>query len=151
MGVKIDIGASFVDIQGVEGAIRPVDVDLRDNPDLVPVCVVLSCLASGRSVIRGVERLRYKESDRMTALQQELTRLGAKVVALDGAIEVEGGKTLQGAELDAHGDHRIAMACVVAALRAEGTTVIHGAECISKSYPNFVRDIISLGGEVVER
>ncbi len=151
MGVQINVGTDFIEVQGVEDNLRPIDVDLRDNPDLVPVCAILSCLAPGKSVIRGVERLRFKESDRMAVLSQELTKLGAKVRTSDGALEVEGGKELRGAELNSHGDHRIAMACVVAALKAEGTTVVHGAECISKSYPDFVRDMISLGGQISER
>jgi len=151
MGVQIGVGRGFVEVRGVEDDLRPVDVDLRDSPDLVPVCAVLSSIALGESVIRGVERLRFKESDRISALSQELTKLGAKVTALDGALKIEGRRRLRGAELNAQGDHRIAMACVVAALKAEGTTMIHGAECISKSYPDFVRDIMLLGGQVFEQ
>jgi len=151
MGVQVEVGRDFVEVQGVEDNLRPIDVDLRDNPDLVPVCAVLSCLARGKSVIRGVERLRFKESDRIAALLSELTKLGAKVKVVDGVLEVEGRKRLHGAELDSHGDHRIAMACVVAALKAEGTSVVHRIECINKSYPDFVRDINYLGGKVVEQ
>ncbi|MFB0550942.1 MAG: 3-phosphoshikimate 1-carboxyvinyltransferase [Nitrososphaeria archaeon] len=150
-GVQVVVGMDFVEVQGVKGNMSPVDVDLRENPDLVPVCAALSCVAQGMSVIRGVERLRFKESDRITALAQELRKLGAKVTVLDGAFEIEGQERLHGGELDSHGDHRIAMACVVAALRAEGASVIGGAECISKSYPDFVRDMISLGGKINER
>jgi len=151
MGVQVVVGMDFVEVQGVKGDLRPVDVDLRENPDLVPACAALSCVAQGTSVIRGVERLRFKESDRMTALAEELGKLGAKVKTLDGAVEMEGRERLHGAELDSHGDHRIAMACVIAALKAEGTSAIRGTECISKSYPDFIRDVISLGGKVNER
>jgi 3-phosphoshikimate 1-carboxyvinyltransferase len=151
MGVQIKAGRDFVEVQGVKNDLKPIDVDLRDNPDLVPVCAVLSCLAPGKSVIRGVKRLRFKETDRIAALLGELTKLGVKVKTVDGVLEVEGTKSLRGAELDSHRDHRIVMACVVAALKAEGTTVLHGIECINKSYPDFVRDIISIGGAVVER
>jgi len=151
MGVQVSVGTDFVEVQGVGDNLRPVDADLRENPDLVPVCAALSCLAQGRSVIRGVERLRFKESDRMTTLAQELRKLGAKVTILDNAFEIEGQERLHGAELESHGDHRIAMTCVVAALKAEGNTLIRGTECISKSYPDFVRDMISLGGKINER
>jgi 3-phosphoshikimate 1-carboxyvinyltransferase len=77
--------------------------------------------------------------------------LGVKVKALDDQLLIEGVERAKGAELDSHGDHRIAMACAVAALRTEGKTVIHGIECVSKSYPNFVKDLLSLGGNVIER
>ncbi len=149
MGVRVEVGVDFVEVQGTKN-LRAVDIDMRDNPDLVPVCTVLAFFARGRSLIRGVKRLRFKESDRIFALLSELTKLGAKVKAFDDVLEVNGEIRLHAAELDSHGDHRIAMACVVAALKAEGTTVVRGIECINKSYPDFVRDIASIGGQVVE-
>jgi len=150
MMVQIAVGRDFVEVRGTRG-LEAVDIDLRHNPDLVPVCTVLVCLAHGKSLIRGVKRLRFKESDRTAALVSELRKLGADVNAFDDVIEVDGGKKLRGAELDSHGDHRIAMACLVAALKAEGTTVVHGVECINKSYPDFVRDVVSIGGKIIEQ
>ncbi|MCW4021275.1 MAG: 3-phosphoshikimate 1-carboxyvinyltransferase [Candidatus Bathyarchaeota archaeon] len=151
MSAQVEAGGDFVEVQGAKNSLKPLEADLRDNPDLVPVCAVLSCLADGKSVIRGVKRLRFKESDRIAALSSELTKMGAKIESLEDALIVEGGNNLRGADLNGHEDHRIAMACVVAALKAEGTTVVRGIECINKSYPNFVRDIIALGAKVVER
>jgi 3-phosphoshikimate 1-carboxyvinyltransferase len=151
MGVPIQNGRDYVEVQGVKNNLKPIDVDLRDNPDLVPVCAVISCFAPGKSLIRGVKRLRFKESDRIAALLSELTKLGAKVNTLAGVLEIDGVRRLHGTELDSHGDHRIAMACAVLALRADGTTIIRGIECINKSYPDFVKDIVSIGGVVVER
>jgi len=151
MGVSIEAAENSVEVTDVEGSLKPLDIDLQDYPDLVPVCVVLACSARGKSVIRGVRRLRFKESDRIAALLSELTSLGAVVRPAEDQFEVLGGKELRGAELQSHGDHRIAMACAVAALMAKGTTVIHGIECINKSYPDFVKDIRSLGVEAVER
>jgi 3-phosphoshikimate 1-carboxyvinyltransferase len=151
IGVEIKLDGETVDIRGEETSLNSFDVDLRDNPDLVPVFTVLACFARGESTIRGVKRLRIKESDRIAALIQELTKMGAEIQALNDAIKVEGGRRLRGAELDSHGDHRIAMACIISALRAEGTSLVRGVECINKSYPNFLRDIKSIGAEVVER
>ena len=148
IGVQVKVGSDFVEVRGVEDDLEPMDVDLRNNPDLVPVCAVLSSAAQGKSIIRGVNRLRYKESNRIAALSEELSKLGAKVEVLDGVLEIQGSKRPRGKHLFSHGDHRIAMACTVAALRAEGTTVIHGVECISKSYPDFLADMISLGGQI---
>jgi len=150
MGVQITVGRDFVEVQGAR-SLKAVDIDLRDTPDLIPVCTVFGCLARGKSLIRGVRRLRFKESDRTAGLVSELGKLGADVKTVNDVIIVNGGKKLRGAELDSHGDHRIAMACAVAALKAEGTTVLHGIECINKSYPDFVRDMISVGGRMVER
>jgi len=150
MGVQIAVGRDSVEVQGAR-SLEAVDIDLRDTPDLVPVSTVLGCLARGKSLIRGVKRLRFKESDRTAALVSELGKLGADVEALNDVIVINGGKKLRGTELDSHGDHRIAMACAVAALKAERTTVVHGIECINKSYPDFVRDMVSVGGRMVER
>ena len=151
MGVQVKVGKGSVEVQNVENELRPVNVDLKDNPDLIPVITVASCFADGKSLIHGAKRLRLKESDRETALLSELTKMGAKVKSAKGVIQVEGTKSLKGAQLDSHGDHRIAMACVVAGLGAAGTTTVKGIECINKSYPDFVRDIVSLGADVVER
>jgi len=151
IGVKIKLGKDFVEAEGTETHLQPFNADLRDNPDLIPVCTVLASFAHGRSLIHGVKRLRFKESDRLAALLDELTKMGVKIRVVNDSIEVEGGEKLRGAELDSHGDHRIAMACVISALGAEGTSLIRGVESINKSYPNFVRDIKALGANVVER
>jgi len=151
IGVKIKVEKNLVEVEGSKQHLQPFNVDLRDNPDLVPVCVALACFAHGRSVIRGVKRLRFKESDRVAALLGEFTKMGVKVQAVKDAIEVESDGRPHGAELSSHDDHRIAMACIISALGSEGKSIIRGVECINKSYPNFVKDIASLGAEIVER
>lgn len=151
MGAIVDVGPDYVEVRGVEGRLKPINVDMRDNPDLIPVCVVLACFADGKSTIGGVRRLRFKESDRVEALLSELTKMGADIRPLGESLIIHGGARLHGAEIDPHRDHRIAMACAVAALSADGETIIRGAECISKSYPNFIRDMRLLGADMVER
>ena len=151
IGVEVKMDGEAVSLTGVGTGLSPFDLDLRDNPDLVPVFTVLACFARGESAIRGVRRLRIKESDRVAALIRELTKMGAEIHALNDAIKVKGGRGLRGAELDSHGDHRIAMACVISALGAEGTSLIRGVECINKSYPNFLRDIRAIGAKIIER
>ncbi|MFQ6094646.1 MAG: 3-phosphoshikimate 1-carboxyvinyltransferase [Candidatus Bathyarchaeia archaeon] len=151
MGTQIEVHGDLVQIRGAAQNLNGIEVDLRDNPDLVPVCAALASLSRGRTVIAGVKRLRFKESDRVSSLSTELAKMGVNITALDDRLVIEGRESLKGAEIDSHNDHRIAMACTILALRAEGETVIHGIECISKSYPNFIRDLLSLGGEVVER
>ncbi len=87
----------------------------------------------------------------MATLVAELTKMGANMRALDDVLEVIGVEKLKGAELDSHRDHRVGMACAIAALMAEGSSVVHGVECINKSYPDFIRDLVAIGGRVVER
>ncbi|MEM1582698.1 MAG: 3-phosphoshikimate 1-carboxyvinyltransferase [Candidatus Bathyarchaeia archaeon] len=151
VGVDINVGDDFVEVKGVNKQLNSFTVDMRDNPDLVPVCVVLACIANGESIIHGVRRLRFKESDRISALLSELSKMGASIKFSDDSLIIRGERELHGAEIDPHGDHRIAMACAVAALTASGETVIRDAECINKSYPNFVKDMRLLGVEVLER
>ena len=151
MGVKTRTEKDSVEVQGLSCRLNTLDIDLRDNPDLVPACAVLACLARGKSVIRGTRRLQFKESDRVATLVAELTKMGANMRAPDDVLEVIGVEKLKGAELDSHRDHRVGMACAIAALMAEGSSVVHGVECINKSYPDFIRDLVAIGGRVVER
>ncbi|MEM3464757.1 MAG: 3-phosphoshikimate 1-carboxyvinyltransferase, partial [Candidatus Bathyarchaeia archaeon] len=148
MGVAISSAEDDIEVSGNGEGLKPINVDLRDSPDLVPVCAALACFAKGKSVISGVGRLRFKESNRLVALASELGKMGAKITVSKDSMVIDGGAKLCGAHVSSHRDHRIAMACVVVALGAEGETVIHGIECIKKSYPNFVEDLKSLGGKL---
>ncbi len=116
--------------------------------DEIPILAVVACIAEGVTVIRDAAELRIKESDRIAAMAGELGKLGAKVGVLGDGLAIEGGAALRGAEVDGHGDHRIAMALAVAGLAAAGETVVTGAECVTKSYPAFAEDLRRLtGGE----
>jgi 3-phosphoshikimate 1-carboxyvinyltransferase len=116
---------------------------------LVPVCAVLACYAEGRSEIYNAKRLRYKESDRLDSISTELKKMGADITVNEDGLTINGGCPLHGATVDPHNDHRIAMACAVAALGAEGETKIQNVECINKSYPQFFSDLRVLGANVV--
>ncbi|MCS7120934.1 MAG: 3-phosphoshikimate 1-carboxyvinyltransferase [Nitrososphaerota archaeon] len=151
IGVQIEVGDDHVRILGAEKRLKPLDINAEDHPDLVPPLVVLSSFIRGKSRIRGVTRLRYKESNRIVSLMDELSKMGVKMSLVDDSFVIFGDEKIRGAEVNSHGDHRIAMACIVAGLRAEGATIVHGAECINKSYPNFLRDLSSVGGEIIER
>jgi 3-phosphoshikimate 1-carboxyvinyltransferase len=148
MGIHLTIGKKHVEIRGAKRNLKGIAVDLRDTPDLAPICAALACLAQGTTVIEGVSRLHFKESDRIFAIISELRKMGGDLETSGNNIIINGSGRLHGAEIDPHNDHRIAMACAVAALQAEGRTVIHGIECINKSYPNFIKDLISLGGKL---
>ncbi|RDV80936.1 3-phosphoshikimate 1-carboxyvinyltransferase [Ammonifex thiophilus] len=115
--------------------------------DEIPVLTVVAACAAGKTVIRGAEELRYKESDRLATMALELGRLGAKVEVLPDGLIIHGGHPLQGSRVQSHGDHRVAMAMAVAGLVAEGETIIEGAEAIDVSFPNFPLLLATLAGE----
>jgi 3-phosphoshikimate 1-carboxyvinyltransferase len=149
MGVNGKVCPDHVEITGEGGFLEAFDVDARDIPDLVPVCAVLACYAKGTSKIHDAYRLRYKESDRLLSLYLELKKMGAQIDMDKASLTVKGPCALHGAVIDPHSDHRIAMACSVAALGASGETRIQNAECVRKSYPRFFSDLRALGAEVV--
>ncbi|MGL5083288.1 MAG: 3-phosphoshikimate 1-carboxyvinyltransferase [Microcoleaceae cyanobacterium] len=109
--------------------------------DEVPILAVAAAFAQGTTVIRDAVELRVKESDRITVMATELTKLGAKVSELPDGLEITGGHPLRGTAVDSHTDHRIAMSLAIAALAAQGTTTIDRAEAASISYPEFVETL----------
>jgi 3-phosphoshikimate 1-carboxyvinyltransferase len=147
MGAAVTVGEDYVEV--TEESLAGVDIDAKDIPDLVPVCTVLACYAEGTSEIYNAKRLRYKESDRLDSISTELKKMGADITVNEDGLTINGGCPLHGATVDPHNDHRIAMACAVAALGAEGETKIQNVECINKSYPQFFSDLRVLGANVV--
>ncbi|NLI47582.1 MAG: 3-phosphoshikimate 1-carboxyvinyltransferase [Acidobacteria bacterium] len=125
----------------VRGAdLRAVRVDPADVPlliDELPLLAALAAVAQGETSVRGAAELRVKESDRIAAMATGLRRLGAGVEEHPDGFSIEGGSPLHGADVDAAGDHRVAMAFAVAALAAVGITRIRGAESAAVSYPGF--------------
>ncbi len=119
-----------------------------DCPDLFPPLVALAAYCKGTSVIQGANRLVYKESNRSITLQQEFKNMGVEIKCQDDLMMVTGGEGLHGATVHSHHDHRIAMACAVAALKAEGETVIEEAGAVKKSYPGFYEDLKMLNAIV---
>jgi 3-phosphoshikimate 1-carboxyvinyltransferase len=105
--------------------------------DEFPILCVASTQAEGVTTISGAGELRVKESDRIRAMTTELRKLGASVEEYPDGISIEGKTTLRGCEIESHGDHRIAMALSVAAIIAEGTTVLKNPSCVDISYPGF--------------
>ncbi|MCS7125211.1 MAG: 3-phosphoshikimate 1-carboxyvinyltransferase [Candidatus Bathyarchaeota archaeon] len=146
-GINVYFGENFVEVQGAISS--PIKVDADDIPDLVPPCAAIACYAAGKSEIRNAERLRYKESDRLEALYSEFRKMGADISVEGGKLTIRGPCKLHGAVIDPHNDHRIAMACAVAALGAKGDSTIMNAECVSKSYPKFFKDLSLLGANVI--
>ena len=114
--------------------------------DELPVLAAIAPYTSGGIRIRDAKELRVKESDRIALVAKNLRAMGAEVAEFDDGLDVPGGQTLHGATIDSGSDHRIAMAFAVAALRAEGETLIQGAESAAISFPEFF-DLLDLVAE----
>ncbi len=122
----------------IEGDLIPTLIDE------IPVIAVLAATADGETVIRDAKELRVKESDRLTIMVDSLSAMGCDIEGTPDGMIIRGGRPMQGAQIDSHLDHRIAMSFAVASLVAEGTTTIQNAECVNISYPEFYRDLASL-------
>jgi 3-phosphoshikimate 1-carboxyvinyltransferase len=146
-GAHIISGENQIEITRSE--LKAFEFDATESPDLFPPLVALASYCEGISTIKGVSRLIYKESDRAKALQEEFSKMGIKIEINDDLMFVIGGKP-QGARVESHDDHRIAMAIAVASLGATGKVSIRDSQCIAKSYPGFFDDLRRVGAVVHE-
>jgi len=129
-------------------ALQAFDFDATDCPDLFPPLVALASYCEGTSTISGVGRLTHKESNRAVTLQEEFGKMGVKIEFDDKEMRIYGGGKLKGTAVHSRHDHRIAMACAIAALKAEGETEIEEAQAVNKSYPAFYEHLSSLGATI---
>ncbi len=122
----------------IEGSIIPALIDE------LPILAVMACFAGGTTVIRDAAELKVKESNRIDAMVENLSAMGAHIRATGDGMVIEGGSSLHGAVIDSRLDHRVAMSFAVAALNAAGKTHIRGASCVDISYPSFFEDLREL-------
>ncbi len=134
MGCGVRRGPDGVTVQGAP--LKGGEVDMLHMPDMVPTLAAVALFARGRTVIRNVAHLRLKESDRLSAICLEWSRLGAHVEEMEDGLIIEGEHPLEGTQLNPHDDHRLAMSMAVIGLRVHGV-VIHGDDCVKKSFPGF--------------
>jgi 3-phosphoshikimate 1-carboxyvinyltransferase len=147
MGAKITILRSWFSAGELLGDIKVASSSLSaiciggdtivNLIDEVPILAVAATAAAGITEIRDATELKVKESNRLHAMVQELTKLGAKIEELPDGLRIHGGHILRGNTCDSHGDHRIAMSLAVAGLIAQGQTCITNADVVSISYPDF--------------
>lgn len=129
------------------------EIEASDIPDLVPILCVLACFCDGISKIHKVERLKIKESDRIASTIEMITNLGGNISYTEATEHADSYLTItpvnefHSAEINSYNDHRIVMAAAVAATRSNGTTIIHDAGAVKKSYPTFFEDYKALGGK----
>ncbi len=146
-GADVSVKGKAVEVSG-GGELSGIEADCGDNPDLVPALAVLGSVAEGRTKLTNIPHLRFKETDRIRALANELGKLGAEVEERPDELRVRGVGQLKGAKLTSYGDHRMAMALAVAGLVARGETIVEGAERIPVSYPGFVEGMQKLGAKM---
>ena len=134
MGCTVDLEPDGITVTG-GGRLQAVEIDMGDMPDMVPTLAVVAAYAQGTTAIKNVSHLRGKESDRLTAVASELTKMGITAQCTGDGLTVVGGQP-RGAEIETYGDHRFAMSFAVAGLAARGT-IIKDENCVEKSFPNF--------------
>lgn len=149
MGADIDWNREDGYITVQKSDLSGVEVDVGDTPDLLPTIATLGAVASSDTRIVNCEHVRYKETDRVSAMAQELTEMGATVTEEQDVLTVHGDESsLEGAAVDGRGDHRIVMSLAVAGLVADGTTTIAGGEHVDVSFPDFFDVLYDLGADV---
>jgi 3-phosphoshikimate 1-carboxyvinyltransferase len=148
MGAQVGYDKDSVRVQR-SGGLKGITIDMGDYPDLVPTLAVVAAFAQGKTELTNIAHLKFKESDRINDTAMELSKMNIKTEVGDDKMVIYGGKPL-GAEIDTHNDHRLAMSLSLAALFAEGGSILNGAEAVSKSYPRFFSDLKKLGARVEE-
>ena len=125
--------------------LRGFEFDATNCPDLFPALATLAAAAEGESRIVGTRRLEHKESNRAEAIRKEFGKIGIEVdLSEPNVMKITGGKIIGGVEVESYGDHRMAMTLAVAALLSDREITIKGAECVSKSYPDFFETLSML-------
>ena len=142
MGCTIDRTDADIAVEGPDGPLDPVDVDLTQAPDGAMALAVATLFADGPSRLRGLSTLRLKETDRLAALSTELRRLGAGVEVDDDSLTIVPGD-LHGGEIETYDDHRMAMALAVAGLVVPGVVIRH-PDTVSKTWPRYFDMLSSL-------
>ncbi len=146
---KIENGEPVADLQISYNSLQGITISPEEVPGLIdelPVLAVAATQANGVTEVRGAAELRVKETDRIGTTVSELRRMGANIEALPDGFRIKGPTPLHGANVSSHGDHRLAMALTVAALVAEGETMIEGIECTRDSFPGFENTLAQLLG-----
>jgi len=149
MGADLSWDREAGEIVVTRSDLTGVEVSVADTPDLLPTIAVLGAVADGTTRITDCEHVRYKETDRVAAMAESLTAMGATVDEDHDTLTIHGGETdLEGTTVDGRADHRIVMSLSVAGLVADGTTTVEGIEHVDVSFPDFFDALESLGGAV---
>ena len=140
MGCKVLHEKDGISVAG--GLLSAIEADMSDMPDMVPTLAVVSAFAKGTTLIKNVKHLKVKESDRLTSVANELSKMGVEASLTDTGLVINGGIP-HGAEISTYKDHRIAMSFAIAGLKVPGI-FIEDENCVEKSFPDYWKVINSL-------
>jgi len=144
-GAKVSINENSIEI--IKDKLIAFEIDISDCPDLFPPLVALAANCRGTTILYGANRLIHKESNRAAVLKNEFAKLKINV-SIDGDIMKIIGAEINGAEINPHKDHRIAMAVAIAAINSKDEVIIQDYTCVSKSFPSFFEDFELIGGKL---
>lgn len=147
MGARFEGHGSKLGIKTTQG-LQGMRIDVNDLIDALPILAVISCFAKGKTELVNAAIARAKESDRIRSMAMELKKMSGRVEELPDGLIIHSSHLRGSMDLQSHQDHRIAMALSVAALAAEGESVVHGIDCVAKSYPTFFADLKRMGVEL---
>ena len=148
MGAKIEINLEAKTLNVLQGGtLHGIDVDVNDFIDGLPILATLCCYAKGKSRLYNGAIARHKESDRIHCMAKELSKMGAGIHEMNDGLTIDPA-SLQGAKLQTYQDHRLVMALTVAAMGAEGESMILNTEPVFKTYPKFAEDFNALGANI---
>lgn len=145
MGGKIKVKNSKVVVS--KSNLSGITIDMNNCPDIVQTVSVLAAYAKGKTTLKNIKHLRYKETDRIASSKNELNKMNISVWTTSDTLRIDGGIP-KGAEISTYNDHRMAMAFSIAALKAKGPTLIKDSEVVTKSYPNFYIDLKKIGADI---
>jgi 3-phosphoshikimate 1-carboxyvinyltransferase len=152
MGADITIDGNALTAR--TSKLRGIEVDMNDLPDQVPTIAIAACFAKGKTVIKNALTARWKECDRIAAVSNELSKMGAKVIEKEDGIIIDQDGTwkLHAAQIDGYYDHRMVLAFALAGMQVEGETLISDAQMVEKSFESFIPDMLKVGAnfELVE-
>lgn len=145
MGANITIGSDYAIISKSE--LKGKEIDLSQAPDLLPILSVVATQATGKTIIKNVEHARIKETDRITCMNTELSKLGVTIKERRDGLEII-KSDLTGTTVTGYHDHRITMSLIIAGLISKGQTVVDTVESTKVTYPNFIQDLLFLGANI---
>ncbi len=149
MGAKIIKQGNGLKIRK-DSPLKEVTINVDGAPDLMPILAVLATSLEGITQLSGIDRLKYKETDRVKTTMNMITSLGGDIVKMSDKLIVRGEGKLKGGTVHTGEDHRIAMAAAIASVICKNNVVITHADCVNKSYPLFWEDFKKVGGEIEE-
>ena len=145
MGADIRLEESGIRVKGKK--LQGKKLDINATPDALPALSVMGCLAEGETKLVNVAQARVKETDRIKVMADELKKMGASIDELPDGLIIKKSR-LKGTNLRGHHDHRVVMALSIAAMSANGETLIDTAEAVSVTYPNYVQTMRKLGANI---